>query len=278
MKLLYRRKGFPEEGELVLCRVLKVNPHSAFVNLEEYDKQGLIHISEISPGRVRNLYDYVKPDKIIVCKVLRVNEERGHIDLSLRRVTELQRRKKVDEIKQEQTAEKIVEQLAINLKKDFKELYKEIALPILEEYTYLFECFDDIVKGVIAEDDLKRMGVPSEIIKDLIEIVKQRIKPKKKVIKGLLKLTTYDPKGVEVVKSTLKDALGVTQALKKEGVEGIDGVLIMIKYAGSGKYLLEISADDYKTAEVVLKRFLNVCEDNMKEHEGGWSFERHEEK
>src|SRR3989338_2481000 len=106
--MLYRRLGFPEDGELVLCTVTKVQSHSVFVRLDEFDKGGMIHISEVSPGRIRNIRDFVKEDKIVVCQVLRVSRERGYIDLSLRRVNDNQKRKKLEEIKQEQKAEKII--------------------------------------------------------------------------------------------------------------------------------------------------------------------------
>ena len=96
--MLYRRIGFPEDGELVLCTVTKVQSHSVFVRLDEFDKGGMIHISEVSPGRIRNIRDFVKEDKIIVCQVLRVSRERGYIDLSLRRVNDNQKRKKLEEI------------------------------------------------------------------------------------------------------------------------------------------------------------------------------------
>ena len=98
--MLHKREGFPEEDELVMCTVTKIFPHSVFVNLDEFDRNGLIHISEVSPGRIRNIRDFVKQDKKVICKVLRINKERGHIDLSLRRVNDAQRRNKSDEIKQ----------------------------------------------------------------------------------------------------------------------------------------------------------------------------------
>ena len=50
--MLYRREGFPDEGEIVLCTVTKINPNSVFVNVDDYDKGGMVHISEISPGRI----------------------------------------------------------------------------------------------------------------------------------------------------------------------------------------------------------------------------------
>src|SRR3989338_7972247 len=144
-KMLLKKEGFPEEDELVMCTVTKVQFHSVFVTLDEYDKGGMIHISEVSPGRIRNIRDFVREGKKIVCKVLRVNEEKGHIDLSLRRVTETQKRSKVDELKQEQKAEKILEFVAKDLNMDIKKLYSTINENISKKYASLNEFFEKVV-------------------------------------------------------------------------------------------------------------------------------------
>ena len=158
--MLLKKKGFPEEDELVLCVVSKIQYHSIFAQLDEYDKQGMIHISEVSPGRIRNIRDYVKEGKVVVCKVLRINQEKGYIDLSLRRVTEMQRRNKLDAIKQEQKAEKILEIFAEQQKADFKKLYIQLSEIILKEYDYLHHCFEDVVESNLS---LESVGIPKEL-------------------------------------------------------------------------------------------------------------------
>ena len=124
--MLFKKQGFPDEGDLVLCTVTSVQYHSVFVDMDEYGKSGMIHISEVSPGRIRNIRDFVKEGKKVVCKVLRINEEKGHIDLSLRRVNESEKRRKIDEIKKEQDSEKIVEIAAGKIGVKTEQLYNEI--------------------------------------------------------------------------------------------------------------------------------------------------------
>ncbi|MBI2673100.1 S1 RNA-binding domain-containing protein, partial [Candidatus Woesearchaeota archaeon] len=107
--MLYKKKGLPEEGELVLCTVKKILPHSVFVNIDDYENlEGMIHISEISPGRIRNIRNFVIEGKKLICKVLTTNKERQQVDLSLRRVSISLRKEKNQEYKQEQKAEKIL--------------------------------------------------------------------------------------------------------------------------------------------------------------------------
>ena len=149
--MLLKRTGMPEEGDLLLCTVSKIYYNSVFVNLDEFPgKSGMIHISEIAPGRIRNIRDYVVEGKKVVCKVLRIDIEKGYIDLSLRRVTEGQKREKIDEIKQEQKAEKIVEHLSKELKKDLNDVYTQLSEKLLDTYPTLFnviESSEDLSRG-----------------------------------------------------------------------------------------------------------------------------------
>src|SRR3989338_8555171 len=107
----------------------------------------MIHISEIAPGRIRNIRDFVMEGKSVICKVLRVNTERGHVDLSLRRVSESQKRNKINELKKEKLAEKLIEVVAENLSLDAKKLYATISEKVKEHFYLLFECFTEIAKG-----------------------------------------------------------------------------------------------------------------------------------
>lgn len=237
--MLLKKKGFPEENELVMCTVTKVQFHSVFVNLDEYDKSGMIHISEVSPGRIRNIRDYVKEGKKVICLVLRVSEEKGHIDLSLRRVNEGQKRAKVNEIKKEQMAEKIIEFVAKKLDTDVRRLYSEISENILKKYDTIYSCFEDVVT---TDGLLDKLGLDAKIVKDLEEAIKQRVKEAKVKIEGQLKIISYEPDGVDVVKEAFKKA-------KSVGKENY-----VIKYLGGGSYSVEVEAKDFKEAEKILKK------------------------
>ncbi|MBI2043960.1 hypothetical protein HYT24_01195, partial [Candidatus Pacearchaeota archaeon] len=78
-----------EIGDLVLCTVDKIERTTVFVKLSVNGKEtdGSINFSEIAPGRIRNIRDYVVPKKKIVCKILRITPA-GNIELSLRRVSQ----------------------------------------------------------------------------------------------------------------------------------------------------------------------------------------------
>ena len=253
--MLLRKEGFPEEDELVLCTVTAIHYHSVFVNLDEFGKSGMIHISEISPGRIRNIRDYVKEGKKIVCKVLRIHMDKGHIDLSLRRVNEGQKKEKISSIKHEQLAEKIVEQIAKQRKEKLEDLYAELTKTIFEKYDSLFDAFDDVSAGRAKLED---MGIKPDVAKPLGELISLRIKPSEIEIGGGLTLQSYLPDGVSVIK----------EAVKKAGNKA------EIKYRGAGVYSVKVKSLEYKDAEKDLKEFIDIIKDSMESHDSTAQFAR----
>lgn len=242
--MFYKRQGLPEEDEIVLCKVTQIFPNSVFVTLLEYDKSGMVHISEVSPGRIRNLRDYVKIDKQIVCKVLRLDPGTGHIDLSLRRVNSTQRMEKLDEIKQELKAESLLAALAKKLNIPLPKLYQEVSQLIFSEYPYLHLCFKDVVSGTV---DLQKLGLREELAEELTQAIKDKFKPPKIIITGEIKLETYSPEGLEKIKKTLSLIQKVSPTLS-------------LIYLGAGRYKFTLEDLDYKPAEKNLLQLQKILE------------------
>jgi translation initiation factor 2 subunit 1 len=240
----YKINGYPEEDEIVLCKVTKIFPNSVFVELLEYGKPGMIHISEVSPGRIRNLRDYVSVGRQIVCKILRMDREKGHIDLSLRRVNSNQRREKLDEIKSELKSESLVKNLAKKLGRKFEELYDEITKEVFKKYSYLNLCFKDVVAG---EVDLIKLGLSKELSKEITEAVIEKFKPKKIKIQGEIRLKTFHEDGVDKVKKTLISVEKISKTID-------------LSYLGAGRYKLIVEDFDYKPAEKTLKKIQTILE------------------
>ncbi|MEM2960521.1 MAG: S1 RNA-binding domain-containing protein, partial [Candidatus Bathyarchaeia archaeon] len=86
---------WPEVGELVISTINEITDYGAYVRLDEYGKDGFLHISEISSGWIRNIRDHIREGEKVVLKVLRVDPNRNQIDLSLRRVTQREKREKI---------------------------------------------------------------------------------------------------------------------------------------------------------------------------------------
>lgn len=240
--MFYKKKGLPEEGEYVLCTVKTILYHSVFAELDEYDrKDGMIHISEVAPGRIRNLRDYVREGKKIICKVLRVRPDKGQVDLSLRRVSIAMRKKKNTQIKQEQKAEKIMEIVAQRSNSDVKKLYEDFGNKIWEEYGGLSQFFQEIAADEMSLEDA---GISQKYADVLTEVIKEKFKPQTIEIEKELELKSESPNGVELVKEALKKAMDIAVEKKYD---------VKISYLSAPRYRIKVSALDYKIAEKALE-------------------------
>jgi ribosomal protein S1 len=69
-------------GQMVRGRVTRLMDFGAFVELEP-GIEGLIHISELSPSRVRRVIDIVKPEQEVEVRLLKIDPDEKKIALSL---------------------------------------------------------------------------------------------------------------------------------------------------------------------------------------------------
>ena len=253
--MFYKKKDFPEEGEIVLCTVKKILYHSVFVNLDEYEnKEGIIHISEISPGRIRNIRDFVKENKTIVCKVLRTNKEKNQLDLSLRRVSLSVMKNKLEEVKQEKKSEKILELLAEKTKTPIERIHKEISLKIIEKYNLLTSFFQEVIQN---NSIIKELKLPEKTEKTFLEIIKEKIRLPEVILKRKMKLQSYEPNGIKIIKTVLNEINELAQKKKYE---------IKINYISAPLYEITIVSPNYKEAEIELKELTEIAIDTMKKN------------
>jgi general stress protein 13 len=75
-------------GTIVEGKVTGIQPYGAFVALDE-NTQGLVHISEITHGYVKNINEHIKVGEEVKVKVLSVDKEAGKIGLSMRAIEEV---------------------------------------------------------------------------------------------------------------------------------------------------------------------------------------------
>lgn len=74
-----------KKGKIVQGTITGIEKYGAFVSLDEY-YSGLIHISEISHGFVRDINDFFKIGETIYVEVLEIDEEASHLKLSIKNI------------------------------------------------------------------------------------------------------------------------------------------------------------------------------------------------
>ncbi len=247
-----KRKEYPDTSDLVVLTVTEVKDFGAFGQLEEYPgKEGFVHISEVASGWVKYVRDHIREGQKAVCKVLKVDEDRGHVDLSFKRVNEHQRREKIAQWKNEQKAEKLIEILAGDLGQEPEALYEEWAFDLEETYGSLYSGFE---AAAIDPEVLKEDGFEGAWFDAFIELAQENISIPFVTITGYLDITSPAPDGVKKVQ----------QALEEAGGSEFEDVEIAVQYVGAPRYRVRVTAPDYKIAEDELekaaKRAIKVIE------------------
>ena len=259
-----KTQELPEVGEIVIATVAKISDHGAYVTLDEYNSiQGFLHISEIAPGWVRKVSKYVKEEEKKVLLVKNIDTDRGEIDLSLKQISKDQRKKKLLDVKRFEKEQGILKNIKDKANLSSKEV-DELEDKLLSKYDSVYDAILEIaVKNVNIIDDLRI----SDKIKKTIQEISTKIKLPTVEIRGVLELTSNKSDGIEIIRKTLLDAIKESKNEK-----------IQISYIGAPRYRLSVVAQDFKTAEKILKPILEKIETNMLKLNGVFKFSREESK
>ena len=236
-------------GELVLCTVKKILPHAAFVILDEYNNlEAMLHVSEISSRWVKNIKDHISQGKKIVCKVLEVKPN-GHIDVSLKRVTSAETKRKLNEIKAEQRMEKLIEAIARKFKEDPKKSLEKIGSIILEEFDTLADFSDEIKRE--GPEIIKELDLPKKWKDELYNQISEQLKAQMVKLCRIIEVSCQEGDAVLRIRKIFEKMYDFA---KKEGIE------MKIKYISSPNYSFEISVKNYKLGESFLEKLFKNME------------------
>jgi len=256
------KKDYPEEGELVVGTVVKVQNFGAFVSLDEYpNKEGFIHISEIATGWIKRIRNHIREKQKVVCKVMHVDTAKKHIDLSLKRVNEHQKRDKIQEWKNNHKAQKLFEMVAESLGKSVDQCYEEFGNDLINKFGSLYDVFEECAYDA---NVLRKDGFSGDWLEKFESIAKENISIPFVEIKGLIILNSWNPNGIEHIRNAL------SAAEKSE----FEDVTIEVKYIGAPRYLISVKAPDYKIAESQMKKAVERVEEYIKKYGGECEFQR----
>ena len=249
------RKDLPDVGDLVVVTIKEVKNFGASVKLDEYpQKEGFVHIAEVATGWVKHIRDYLREGQRTVCKVLGVNQSRGYVDLSLKRVNDHQRREKISEWKNEQKSEKLLEIVAKSLKKTVEECDSEFADDLRKTYGTLYNAFDDAASS---EEWLPE--VKSKWKNAMMKVAKENINTPFVKINGMIEAYSTAGNGVDMIKDAISQGI----------LPGVN-----IQYAGAPRYRLVVTEKDYKSAEDLLKKSVQAMTETEKRDSVNFEFAR----
>lgn len=251
--VMLNRNPFPTPGELVICRVTNVQRGYVQVELEDYSglqreehAQGMIHISELSNRWVKNITSIVSVGQRVVLQALRVNEDRGYLDLSLRRVNKIQRTTTMNAWRYAVKLEGLLNFFAEKHGMTLVELYEKAIWTLIDTYGDIRTAFEEIKEeGFEVLENLEKIDLTPEIKQELFDLIIENVTISKVNLTVEYDIRSFEGNGIELIKEALNSA---AKLRRKKGVE------TNFFYIGAPIYRMELEAKDYPDAEKHLSK------------------------
>ncbi|KAF5947809.1 hypothetical protein HYC85_013766 [Camellia sinensis] len=214
---MYEAK-YPEVDMAVMIQVKNIADMGAYVSLLEYNNiEGMILFSELSRRRIRSVSSLIKVGRIEPVMVLRVDKEKGYIDLSKRRVSEEDIQGCEERYNKSKLVHSIMRHVAETMNLDLEDLYIHVGWPLYRKYGHAFEAFKLIVNdpdsvlnsltrevkeiGLDGQEVTKVVPAISDEVKDaLVKNIRRRMTPQPLKIRADIEMKCFEFDGVLHIK------------------------------------------------------------------------------
>ncbi|MCX6820415.1 MAG: S1 RNA-binding domain-containing protein [Candidatus Aenigmarchaeota archaeon] len=261
-----KKNGIPRWNELVLCTVTRVTPFAAWCNLDEWETpegkpvEGMIHISEVAGKWVKDIRKFVKPDKQYIARVVRIDREKGFINLSIKRVSKFDQREKTETDRKNKRITGMLMQIAKRVSKDKVEKDAEDAiipkLAALDRFDDAYEALEETADEPAIADEA---GIEQPWKDAMMEVLRRNFQEKEVELKVTLELSSQQPDGIKQIVKALVDfekASGAT-----------------VKYISAPKYMADIRTKTPKDGKKKLEEAAAFTVKEMEKAGGSGSYE-----
>lgn len=216
----FYEQRFPEIDELVMVNVRSIAEMGAYVSLLEYNNiEGMILLSELSRRRIRSINKLIRVGKNEVVMVLRVDKEKGYIDLSKRRVSPEDIAKCEERYNKAKTVHGVLRQVSQEAGLEVEELYEKVAWPLYKKFKIenpndddnkrveYVHCYD-VFKMGITDDSVfdELVDVPAELLELVKTHIRRRLTPQPIKVRADIEVTCFTYEGIEAIRSALQAA------------------------------------------------------------------------
>ncbi|EMF15110.1 eukaryotic translation initiation factor 2 subunit alpha [Sphaerulina musiva SO2202] len=201
----FYEEKFPEIDSFVMVNVKQIAEMGAYVKLLEYDNiDGMILLSELSRRRIRSIQKLIRVGRNEVVVVLRVDKDKGYIDLSKRRVSPEDIVKCEERYNKGKMVHSIMRHVAEKINVPIEELYQDIGWPLNKKYGHAVDAFK---LSITNPDVWNEVTFKSSAIKDeLVSYIGKRLTPQPTKVRADIEVTCFGYEGIDAVKTALRAA------------------------------------------------------------------------
>jgi translation initiation factor 2 subunit 1 len=256
---LLRAHQYPEVESLVMVNVRHIADMGAYVSLLEYNNiEGMILFTELSRRRIRSVHKLIRINRNEVVLVLRVDREKGYIDLSKRRVAPEDIIKCEDKYNKAKQVHAVLRYVAERRNLFLDELYEKIGWPLYKKYGHAYDAFKLALADDTDEDPFADLDVPEDLKDEIKAYIRRRLAPQPVKIRSDVEVSCFSYEGIDAI----REALFAGIALSTESTQ------IKIKLIAPPIYVLSCMTLDKDTGIALLEKAITVIREKISEKGG----------
>ncbi|KAI6093577.1 translation initiation factor 2, alpha subunit [Hypoxylon rubiginosum] len=201
----FYEEKYPEIDSFVMVNVKQIADMGAYVKLLEYDNiDGMILLSELSRRRIRSIQKLIRVGRNEVVVVLRVDKEKGYIDLSKRRVSPEDIVKCEERYNKSKMVHSIMRHVAEKTQTPIETLYESIAWPLNKRYGHSIDAFKLSITNPDVWSDITFTS--EAVAEELKSYIGKRLTPQPTKVRADIEVTCFEYEGIDAVKAALRTA------------------------------------------------------------------------
>lgn len=245
--------AMPELDELVLATVKKIMPYGAFCTLDEYGHQeAFLHISEVAPRWIKNIHEFLHEGQHLVAKVHHLDPEKNQVDISLKRLTESERKRKLEAARHERRAEKLFE-VALKQAKSIPAEAQIARKSLVDKYGDLLVALEEISNN--GETAIAGLKIEKGLAKALLQVAQKSIRKARAEMRAIIELSSYAPEGLAQVQAALSE------------MQVPEGKELDVHYLGAPKYQITLVGAEFKDTAKALEQLHEQLEARAKKED-----------
>ncbi|PSS34444.1 Eukaryotic translation initiation factor 2 subunit alpha like [Actinidia chinensis var. chinensis] len=272
---MYEAK-YPEVDIAVMIQVKNIADMGAYVSLLEYNNiEGMILFSELSRRRIRSVSSLIKVGRIEPVMVLRVDKDKGYIDLSKRRVSEEDIQVCEERYNKSKLVHSIMRHVAETLQLDLEDLYVHVGWPLYRKYGHAFEAFkvivndpDSVINSLTRE--VKEIGPDGQAVTKVVPAMTEEVKDA--LVKNIRRRMTPQPlkirADIEMKCFQFDGVLHIKEAMRKAEAAGNKDCPVKIKLVAPPAYVLNTQTLDKEQGIAILNKAITACSEEIERHKG----------
>ncbi|KAI3882990.1 hypothetical protein MKX03_028723 [Papaver bracteatum] len=280
---------YPKVNTVVMIQVKNIEEDmGVYVSLLEYNNiEGMILFSELSRTRIRSVGSLMKVGRQEPVMVLRVDKDKGYIDLSKTRLNRYIIAACGERYSKSKLVHSILRHVAETTQHDLEDLYIHVGWPLYRKYGHAYEAFrlivadpDTILNSLtrkVNEVGPNRKEVMTKLVpaltvevKDaLVENITKEVKDALiKNIKKHIALQTTIRAHIEMICFQFDGVLYIKEAMRKAEATGSDDFPVKMKLVVPPLYVLTTQTLDMEKGIMVLTNAIQACTEAIDSHKG----------